>query len=278
MMTKRTVAAALLSMLLAFDAATPAMAADGKAKPVNPDVDEAMIRAGFLNSHPDLRYRLLGLEKRKQGRQADAFRFFLRSAYYGDKPSQGMVAEMLWNGTGVAPDRPRAYAWMDLAAERGYRGFLLQRERYWHALGAEERKLAVAQGEEIYARYGDAAAKPRLATVLRRERRRMTGSRTGFAGTLKIMVPGPAGFEEIDGTKFYDEKFWDPKRYQAWHDGIWMAPRVGSVSVGEVETLPNAVKPGSRIPPVKPDVGDPEKLDALKPNPSTVKPVPSKPR
>ena len=247
-------------VLLSFLLACPATSAgDGNpGKPVNPDIDEGMIRAGFLNSHPDVRYRLLGLEENKHGKHADAFRFFQRAAYYADKPSQGMIAEMLWNGSGVAADRPRAYAWMDLAAERGYQGFLLIRERYWHALGESERRDALAQGVAIYAAYGDAVAQPRLATVLRRERRRMTGSRTGFAGTLKISVPGPAGFEEIDGSKFFDEKFWNPKKYQAWHDGIWMKPRIGTVTVGEVERAPDLRSNPSRIPAAKPDGDAPE--------------------
>ena len=249
---KRTrTTASVLAFLLA--ACIPAMALAGtKDKPANPDIDESMIRAGFLNSHPDMRYRLLGLEERKQGKHANAFRFFQRAAYYGDKPSQGMVAEMLWNGIGITLDRPQAYAWMDLAAERGYQGFVLLRERYWNTLNEVERAHALALGEAVYATYGDAAAQPRLAKVLRRERRRMTGSRTGFAGTLKIAVPGPAGFEEIDGSKFYDEKFWNPRMYLAWHDSIWMKPRIGQVTVGEMEQVKDAPNGPSRIPTVEP--------------------------
>src|SRR3546814_2441093 len=90
-----------------------------------------MVTSGFLNSHPDLRYRLLGMEAMREDRHGDAFKFFRRAAHFADKPSQGMVAEMLWNGDGVERDRALAYAWMDLAAERGYAGFLGLRERYW---------------------------------------------------------------------------------------------------------------------------------------------------
>ena len=248
-----------LAILVCACMAAPGFGGDAS-KPVDPDLDERMISAGFLNSHPDLRYRLLGLEESRQGKHANAFRFFQRAAYYGDKPSQGMVAEMLWNGSGVAPSRPQAYAWMDLAAERGYQGFLILRERYWNALAEAERTEALAQGAAIYAAYGDAAAQPRLARVLRRERRRMTGSKTGFAGTLKITVPGPAGFEDIDGSKFYDEKFWNPKMYQAWHDSIWMKPRIGQVTIGELERVPDANDQRSRVPAVKPatDAQEPE--------------------
>lgn len=219
------------------------------ASPPDPTEDRMMMGAGFLAAHPDLRYRLLGLEEFRKGNHEEAFRFFLRAAFYADKPSQGMVAEMYWNGQGVARDPALAYAWMDLAAERGYEGFLGLRERYWNALDEQERERAVAEGRDVYARYGDAAARPRLATVLRRERSQVTGSRTGFAGNVQIYVPGPDGYQPIDGSKFYDERYWDPDKYLAWHDSIWMKPRIGKVSVGELEAVP-----GSRVPEVEPQV------------------------
>lgn len=229
------------------------------APPPDPTKDPLMLSAGFLTAHPDLRYRLLGLDEMKQGKHDDAFRFFQRAAFYADKPSQGMVAEMLWNGQGTERNPSLAYAWMDLAAERGYAGFVGLRERYWNALTLEQRTRALEEGKAIYAKYGDAAAQPRLATVLRRERRRLTGSRTGFAGNVQIYIPGPGGFEQIDGSKFYDERYWDPKQYQAWHDSIWMKPRVGRVSVGEMEQVREGEKPSSRIPATVPqtDVVEP---------------------
>ncbi len=219
----------------------------GSKPPPDPTSDQLMVSAGFLSAHPDLRYRLLGLDEFRQGRYEDAFRFFQRASFYADKPSQGMVAEMLWNGQGVAKDPVLAYVWMDLAAERSYAGFLGLRERYWNTLNEAERARVLAEGQAIYAKYGDAAAQPRLATVLRRERRNITGSRTGFAGNVQIYVPGPGGFEQIDGSKFFDERYWDPKQYQAWHDSIWMKPRIGRVRVGDVEQMPQQ-GPASRIP------------------------------
>ena len=223
------------------------------AAPPDPTQDKQMLSAGFLTAHPDLRYRLHGMEEFKQGRYEDALKFFQRAAFYADKPSQGMIAEMLWNGHGTQKDAALAYAWMDLAAERGYAGFLGLRERYWNALSEADRQRALDEGAILYAKYGDAAAQPRIATVLRRERRNITGSRTGFAGNVQIYVPGPNGFEQIDGSKFFDERYWDPKKYQDWHDTVWMKPRIGRVNVGEVKQLP-ATQPASRIPSTGPDI------------------------
>ncbi|GHE42693.1 sel1 repeat family protein [Vulcaniibacterium thermophilum] len=251
-MLKRT----LLPILLAL--ALPAAAAE-RAAPPDPTQDPLLITAGFLTHHPDMKYRLLGMEAYREQRYEDAFRYFRRASFYADKPSQGMVAEMYWNGEGVAQDRALAYAWMDLAAERGYAGFLGLRERYWNALSAEERERALREGQAIYARFGDAAAKPRYEFQLRDGRRKMTGSRTGFNRGVQIHIPGPAGGQSIEGSKYYDERYWDAEKYWAWHDQIWAKPRIGRVEVGEIETLPAAPpQSDSRIPAVRPQIDAPE--------------------
>lgn len=212
-----------------------------------------MMSAGFLSGHPDLRFRLLGLEELKKGNHQDALRFFQRAAFYADKPSQGMVAELTWNGQGTGRDPALAYAWMDLAAERGYEGFLVLRERYWKTLDETQQARAIELGQEIYAKYGDEAAQPRLDAVLRREKRKATGSRTGFSGNVQIFVPGPGGMQQIDGSKFYDDRYWDPQQYRAWQDSIWMKPRIAKVDVGEVEQVQTPPTP-TRVPKVTPQV------------------------
>lgn len=237
-----------------------AVAAEKKAAPPpDPVEDPLLITAGFLTHHPDLKYRMLGMEAYKEKRFDDALRYFRRASFFADKPSQGMVAEMYWNGEGAPQDRALAYAWMDLAAERGYAGFLGLRERYWNALSAAERERATTEGQDVYARFGDEAAKPRYEFQLRTGRRNVTGSRTGFTGNLQILVPGPAGEQSIPGSKFYDERYWDAKKYWAWQDNVWMKPAIGRVDVGDVEVVREGEPPkvDSRIPETRPQVDAP---------------------
>ena len=229
-------------LLLASLCAAPASAADKSvgAKPLpDPTQDELMMSAGFLSSHPDLRFRLNGQKRYEEGEYAEAFSFFQRAAWYGDKPAQGMVAEMLWNGRGVDQDRALAYAWMDLAAERGYELFLAFRERYWAELGEAERVRAVEVGQQVYAEFGDTVAKPRLEAVMRRASRNITGSRTGAVGALKIVIPGPGGGTVIDGTEFYDKQFWEPKRYWQWQAAVMDGVKEGRVIVGDLHRKPD---------------------------------------
>ena len=221
--------------------------AKAQATPKDPTADPVMLNAGFLSAHPDLNNRLRGLDAYRKADFVAAFQYFMRAAHYADKPAQAMVAEMYALGQGTSRDPVLAYAWMDLAAERGYLPFLAHRERYWNALSEAERERVSAVGAPLYGTLGDKVALPRIARVLRSARRNTTGSRVGFVGNLKIIVPGPAGEEVIDGSRFYDPKYWDPEKYQAWHDSVWMRPRTGTVSIGELQKVAEQ-QPTTRLP------------------------------
>ncbi|HEU4814301.1 MAG TPA: hypothetical protein VFS99_08750 [Xanthomonadaceae bacterium] len=220
-------------------AATPVLAQAANDKPQFEAADlEVMGTAGFLSAHPDLRWRTEALAALEDHRAGEAFDYFMRAARYADKPSQAMVAEMLWTGTGVPVDRPRAYAWMDVAAERAYVPFLAKREQYWNTLSETERAQALEVGAAIYDEYNDSVAKERLERLLRRAQRNVTGSRTGFVGNLQVMVPGPGGVMlTIDGSRYYDEQYWEPEHYWAWQDSIWKDPPKGTVSVRPLEVV-----------------------------------------
>lgn len=242
MQRKRTRTIAGTAMLAGWLVATPAVLAQE-----TPSASEQVIldSEGFLAAHPDLQNRGRGWAAYNSGAHAEAMTWFRRAARYADKPSQGMIAEMYWKGEGVPRDPVLAYIWMDLAAERGYEGFVIIRERYWTALDSAQRAEAVRQGQAVYAQFGDEVAKPRIASVLRRARNRMTGSRVGMVGNLRIEIPGPGGVPHtIDGSHYYAEKFWDPETYQAWQDAIWTKPRVGRVDIGDVEPLRRASEGG----------------------------------
>lgn len=197
------------------------------------DTQAVMSSHGFLDAHSDLKWREQGLKSYERGAHEEAFGFFKRAARFADKPSQGMIAEMLWRGEGVAQDRAAAYAWMDLSAERQFRTMLIRREVFWESLTQEERDRAVDVGKQLYAEYGDAVAQPRLERRLRKARRMATGSRTGKPiGNLTIIVNTQAGPVTIDSSKYYDPQYWEPERYWAWQEEGWKNPPRGVVNVG----------------------------------------------
>lgn len=217
--------------------------------PVEWEPRQELLTSSFLFFHPDLKFRMRGLALFRGGELSEAADAFRVSARYADKASQAMLAEMYWEGIGVEADRAAAYAWMDLAAERGYHHFTVMRERYWKRLDTAERERALGLGEEIYAEYGDAVAQPRLAAKLRRGRKEVAGSRTGFTGTLSIQIPGPNGLTTVDGSTYYADRYWDAETYFAWQDEVWMKPLLGTVDVGPLQSmpapaLPPAIEPG----------------------------------
>lgn len=226
----------VLPLLLAVAVVPAVHAQDSQDPDRRPQERTVLTSDAFLNSHPDLKYRLSGLHLHGEQDWTRAVEDFRRAAYYGDKPAQGMLAEMHWAGQGVATDRAIAYAWMDIAAERGYPVFVAKREQYWAALTPDERERAVEVGTGMYDEYGDPAAKPRLERLLKKARRETTGSRTGHVGNLTIVVPTPQGNREVRGTTFYAEKFWEPEQYWQWQDRDWKEPAKGEVTVGDVLT------------------------------------------
>lgn len=205
-----------------------------------PGIPPEMLTSGFLTAHPDIRWRREASYSYNQKDYALAMTQFLRAARYADKPSQAMIAEMYWKGLGVPQDRELGYAWMDLAAERLYPNFVIKREAYWEQLDATQRQDAIKRGQPLLAEYGDDAAKPRLAKVMRQEATRITGSHGGFVSPSLRIVPmtGPLAGTGIDipAEKYYAPEYWRPQQYFAAQDEVWAAPeRQGQVRVGEPE-------------------------------------------
>ena len=236
----------MLILLVCIVPMAQAEDAPGKAKAsFNADEDYLASRnfTGFVDSHPDLRYYRLGLAAYRDAKLDKALHYFRMSARYSDKPAQAMVAEMLWRGEGVEQDRALAYAWMDLAAERGMRRLLVLRERYWEQLDEAERARALEHGERVYAEYGDEVAVSRLERALRREAKRAVGSRTGYVGNGMILAPPPGTYniepEVMSSTAFYAATYWDPKQYFAWREQLWERElrqgRVGHAEVGPLQ-------------------------------------------
>lgn len=233
----------LLARFIVFLALVPLAASVALAQRKE-QVDQAVMNSQtFLDAHPDLKWRSAGLSAWRAGEYEIALRNFKKGARFADKPSQGMVAQMLWTGQGTARSPAEAYAWMDLAAERKFRPMLIQREIYWEALSESERKQAIEIGKELYATYGDDAAKIRTEMAMKRAQRKVAGSRTGFVGNVRITIPTPGGEQTIDGTTYFDKSYWEPEHYWAWQEKGWKDPPRGMVDVGPLTATPAAAPP-----------------------------------
>ncbi len=208
---------------------------------------------GFLFYHPDMASRKEAMEAYGRGDYKVALGLFRRASRFADKGSQAMLAEMYWKGQGVAQDRAMAYAFSDLAAERGYRALLAIRESYWQQLDAAEQARAIADGQAVYAEYGDDVAKPRMAAQLRRGLDQATGSRLGYISFLSVASPknknragdingaviSPQDLigSSVAGDAYYAPKYWHPQMYFAAVDAAWNKPHQGTVVVGPLRQV-----------------------------------------
>ena len=106
---------------------------------------------------------------------------------------------------------------------------------------------------ELFAEYGDAVAKPRIAEVLRRARAELTGSRTGSqVSNMEIQYESGGMSRTIKGSEYYAPKYWDPVQYHSWQDATWEKVPVGTVDVGLPQNLP-----ASSLEPVLPQTQPP---------------------
>ncbi|WP_201315381.1 sel1 repeat family protein [Dyella sp. EPa41] len=234
--------------------------------------EEMMDVPGVARQHKDILYRELAMEAYKNGDKERAFKMFMRAASYADKPSQAAIANMHWDGIGTPVDRPRAYAWMDLAASRGYDRFIAKREYYWSQLTEAERAQALRVGQDIYAEYDDKIALHRLQMELEFIRRNVVGSHVGSIGPGKVYgfthtmntgrastgLPRPGGSgtptsasEQDLGipianlNELYRPSLWKINDYAKFKDLQWQV-RVESRPTVDVGDLQNVARPPAK--------------------------------
>lgn len=200
--------------------------------------------------HPDLYGEYVGMQRYAAGDYTAAMRYFLIGARFADKLSQMSIGLMYLNGEGVEKDPVAAFAWIALAAERKYPKFLATRDAIWAGLDTTQREQAKAMVEELYPQYGDATAKPRLATRMRWARAQSSGSYLGAQiGPIASLTPAelfrnstlPAcGASTMGGLPITgcgilaDVKwYWDPKEYFEERD----AEMTGTVTVGKLQRM-----------------------------------------
>lgn len=258
----------ILCVFIAGFAATAASAVSATGnRPATASIHDAQsqtaLRAMSRSStwgHPDEYGEFTGMQRYAAGDFKGAMKYFLIGARYADKLSQLSIGLMYLNGQGVHADPVTAFAWIAIAAERKYPQFLATRDAVWAQLDTSQRERAKVLVEKLYAEYGDATAKPRMAKVLRRNRTQLTGSMLGFGSeSVASLTPGqfnetgpmPAcGADTIGGAamvgcgNIYAAWRWDPKQYFAARDSAW----TGHVNVGAMQS----VDP-SQVPAKQPD-------------------------
>lgn len=214
MHTRKVLALGLVIAVVAL--LTPDTAAAGDAPDYNSSwTAEKPAQWGFGTPEEDGRpgqyyfYRAVDAVKRKQFRFA--IDMYETSASWAYKPAEYNLAVMYLNGEGVSVDKPRAMAWVALAAERNDAEYIEARELIYAQLTSEEFAKANEIWREIKTTYGDAIALERAKARWAQVKAGITGSRVGGIGNLKVggggtnvkpVTLGPSGKPLLDGNTF----------------------------------------------------------------------------
>lgn len=194
--------------------------------------------------HPDLFGMTVGMRRYADHQYRAALHYFEIGARYADKLSQLSIGLMHLNGEGTPKNPALAYAWLDLAAERGYPSFVATRDGLKVRLTPAQLTEAMALRAALAERYADAVAKPRMALELRWGQMQITGSHTGFDSGVgqvtgihcgpALIIGGRAAPQMGCGAfnPFLQKENWQPSLYFATRDREWMP----NVKVGAPET------------------------------------------
>ncbi len=193
------------------------------------DADHPLAYAKQVQSYTTLADGHRAEQAGQFGLAYDRYRAAAREA---NKFAQFRVGLMyLDDGKPVAHDPARAWAWIELSAERGYVDFREISQVLWQALGPDLQQTALEILEdELRPSFGDAVAVPRVASEMRRKRKRVTGSRVGSVGSLKIVdldsiPPGPGSTFSFavlnDAWSFYLPEKWDFEQIVAYETKLY---------------------------------------------------------
>ena len=106
----------------------------------------------------------------------DAEQMLLLAAGWGSKPAQHMLGLAYLNGAGLAMDRPRGLAWLELAAERKDPGYLATSRSARNKATSEERAKADSLYQQLRERYRDDVAAARAEVRFVRETNALAGN------------------------------------------------------------------------------------------------------
>ncbi len=148
---------------------------------------------------PDRLFMGEAIKAYNQGFNQSAFQYFIKAAALGNSLSQRYIGLMYINGLGVEKNIPTGYAWLKLAAKDGTKKNRDLKQQVQKLLIAEQ----IAQSETAYAQvnqdFGQIAALTRRDRWVKKQKMKMTGSRTGS------LVFAPLNFDTPHGNGFYNQ-------------------------------------------------------------------------
>ena len=148
---------------------------------------------------PDRLFMAEALKAHNKGFNQSAFNYFLKAAALGNSLSQRYIALMYINGLGVEKDITTGYAWIRLAAKDGTSKTKIMKQQTLALLTPEQLKQSEILYEQVNEEFGSIAALTRRHRWVRKQKMKMTGTRTGS------LAFAPLSFDSPHGNGFYNQ-------------------------------------------------------------------------
>ena len=153
---------------------------------------------------PDQKELVRAAHSLKKGREKDAVAKFKRAAEWGNKDAQKTLGLMYVKGMGVTKDWAMGYAWLDLASSLGNSAIISTRDQVYASMNDDEKSRVQAYASELNEDYSDRLALQRREEWVRKQKRQMTGSRTGSSSAVRIRVADATGYSwQVSGHQYF---------------------------------------------------------------------------
>lgn len=197
----------------------------------------AMAQGGTHDNTPGAPHHEEGNHAYAKGLYGAAMEHYKISARWADKISQYNIGVMYYLGQGTERDPATAWAWFALAAERGYPHMVKMADGAWKELDEAGRERAKSVHAGLLPEYGDEVTIERTARYMERERKRSTGSRTGFVGGMRVISRHMTEGMDEDGADFYAKERWDYRQIVDIERRVFDNLSRGRVEVGGLEVV-----------------------------------------
>ncbi len=156
---------------------------------------------------PDKYLLSQAIKSYRAGGHQTALSYFKKSSALGNAMAQRYVGLMHVNGLGTNKNYVTGYAWLKLAAHDNTPKNKQLRDQVYNLLTSIQKKQAQKVYEEINNNYGEIAALTRRDRWVRKQKMKMTGSRTGSLAFAPISFDTPHGNGIYNQMKSYVDDY-----------------------------------------------------------------------
>ncbi len=189
----------------------------------------------YADNAPGTEFLERGNRFYRQGDYDAAVGNFQLASHWGDKMGQFNLGLLYVNGQGVERNPLRGWAWIELAAERGYPHYRQVADGIWGQFEPKHRKIARRILEdELRPEYGDEVAIERTSREMKRRLRKNTSGGSRVGANRVVYVEDRAG-NLISGHQYFHPDRWDFEKIIQFETRLIKAVK-GGVRIREVES------------------------------------------